>query len=93
KKALYVFDNYKSDKKVPYHLNLKLHQAEPDEITAIKDGEVVGEGIKIARDLSNIPPNILTPDYIEELISGHFAETAVEVDVKDAETLQAEGFG
>lgn len=93
KKALYVFDNYKSDKKVPYHLRLKLHQAEPDEITAIKDGEVVGEGIKIARDLSNIPPNILTPEYFAELISGHFAETAVEVEVKDAETLQAEGFG
>ncbi|MGN5883278.1 leucyl aminopeptidase family protein [Staphylococcus simulans] len=93
KKSLYVFDNYKSDKKVPYHLSLRLHEAGADEITAIKDGEVIGEGIKIARDLSNIPPNILTPEYFADLVTAHFEETAVEVDVKDAQTLQAEGFG
>lgn len=93
KKSLYQFDNYKTDKKVPYHLNLKLHETRPDEITAIKDGEIIGEGIKISRDLSNIPPNILTPAYFAELVQAHFAETAVEVDIKDAETIQAEGYG
>ncbi|MGO3727094.1 leucyl aminopeptidase family protein, partial [Staphylococcus carnosus] len=93
KKALYHFNNYKADKRVPYHLNLKIHGAEADEVTAIKDGEIIGEGIKLARDFSNIPPNILTPEYFADMISAHFEETSVEVEVKDAETLQAEGFG
>lgn len=93
KKALYHFNNYKTDKRIPYHLNLKIHGAEADEITALKDGEVIGEGIKLARDFSNIPPNILTPKHYADLICAHFEETAVEVEVKDAETLQAEGFG
>lgn len=93
KKALYHFNNYKTDKRVPYHLNLKIHGAEADEVTAIKDGEIIGEGIKLARDFSNMPPNILTPEYFADMISAHFEETSVEVEVKDAETLQAEGFG
>ena len=63
-------------------MNLKIHGAEADEITALKDGEVIGEGIKLARDFSNIPPNILTPKHYADLICGHFEETAVDVEVK-----------
>ncbi|MEJ7307221.1 leucyl aminopeptidase family protein, partial [Staphylococcus epidermidis] len=41
----------------------------------------------------NIPPNILTPEYYANSIYDHFKETEVDVDIKDHETLQNEGFG
>lgn len=92
-RAIYQFDNYKTDKLAPYELTLDIHTNDDDILKSIDEGQVIGSSINLARDYSNIPPNILTPEYYAHSIYDHFKETEVDVDIKDHETLQNEGFG
>lgn len=92
--SVYQFDSYKTDKLAPYQINLDIHLIEAQEIqVSIEQGQAIGSAINLARDYSNMPPNILTPQYYAELIQNHFNGTQVEVDIKDSDTLQEEGFG
>ncbi|UDI78757.1 leucyl aminopeptidase family protein [Staphylococcus taiwanensis] len=91
--AIYTFDNYKSNKPVPYQLDLVISTENKQLESNIQEGVVVGQAINLARDYSNIPPNILTPNYFAEQIEQHFVQTSVEVDIKDGSQLLAEGFG
>ena len=91
--SIYQFDNYKSDKKAPYQPSIYI-QTEHDEIASdINEGQQLGMSINLARELSQMPPNILTPQYFAEEIEGHFKDKKVSVDIKDAETIVSEGFG
>jgi len=91
--SIYQFDNYKSDKKAPYQPNIYV-QTEFDKVnSAIYEGQQLGKSINLARELSQMPPNILTPQYFAEEIDNHFKESGVSVHIKDAETLVSEGFG
>ncbi|MEN3089823.1 MAG: leucyl aminopeptidase family protein [Staphylococcus pseudoxylosus] len=92
-RAIYQFDNYKTDKPTPYELTLDIHTDDDDMLKSIEAGQIIGSSINLARDYSNIPPNILTPEYYANTIYDHFKETEVDVDIKDPETLQNEGFG
>ncbi|HLR18539.1 MAG TPA: leucyl aminopeptidase family protein [Staphylococcus sp.] len=91
--ATYQFDSYKSNKLSPYQLELDIHTKSTDLLTSVNIGLSIGVAINLARDYSNIPPNILTPSYYADLIDEHFKDTKVAVDIKDSETLQSEGFG
>lgn len=91
--AIYTFDNYKSDKKVPYKLDLHITTQDTHLETQLKQGIIVGQSINLACDFSNMPPDILTPSYFAEEVAEHFKETKVKVDIKDGETLLSEGFG
>ncbi len=92
--SVYQFDSYKTDKSAPYKINLDLHMIESEDIlTPIEQGQAIGNAINLARDYSNMPPNILTPQYYAELIQSHFKGTQVAVDIKDSDKLQEEGFG
>ncbi|MEB8126067.1 leucyl aminopeptidase family protein [Staphylococcus succinus] len=91
--SIYQFDSYKTDKTAPYQIDLDIHTNDEDVKHALADGLAVASAINLARDYSNMPPNILTPTYYAELISNHFNNTEVTVDVKDGATLQREGFG
>ena len=92
-RATYRFDNYKSDKSAPYQLTLNIHTEQQDIARELEIGQIIGQGINVARDFSNMPPNILTPAYYAEQISQHFTDKSVEVDIKDGSQLQQEGFG
>lgn len=92
-RAIYQFDNYKTDKSTPYELTLDIHTDDDDILKSIEEGQIIGSSINLARDYSNIPPNILTPEYYANSICDYFKETEVDVDIKDHETLQNEGFG
>lgn len=92
-RSIYEFDNYKSNKKAPYELEVKLHSDDQVIIDSVKQGQAIGQAINLARDYSNMPPNILTPSYYEELLISHFNNTEVQLDVKNEEQLQNEGFG
>lgn len=92
-RAIYQFDNYKTDKSAPFELTLDIHTDDDDILKFIEEGQIIGSSINLARDYSNIPPNILTPEYYANSIYDHFKETEVDVDIKDHETLQNEGFG
>lgn len=94
KQALYTFDSYKSDKKPPYHLHMHFHpEIGEQEITTIHIGEQLGEAINFARDLGNMPPNILTPAHFAKTIKDHFINTKVHIEIKDEIEIQQEGFG
>lgn len=91
--SIYQFDNYKSDKKSPYQTHLYIF-SEYDKIeTAVNEGQQFGLSINLARDFSQMPPNILTPKYFAEEINKHFKDTEVEIDIKDEATIISEGFG
>lgn len=93
--AIYQFDSYKTNKAAPYDLTLNIHITQDDIQlnAAIEKGTKLASAINLARDYSNIPPNILTPAYYAELITNHFKDSEVSIEVKDGETLQREGFG
>lgn len=93
--ATYEFDNYRSDKKAPFELEMEWTSREDSDAYehAVAAGQKLGRAINYARTLGNMPPNILTPNYLATLVQQHFEETPVEVDVKDDKTLQQEGFG
>lgn len=92
-RAIYQFDNYKSNKSALYSPTIFVHSDAENIADAITQGKVLGESINTARTYSNMPPNILTPGYYVELIDDHFKDSQVEVDIKDGEQLQDEGFG
>ena len=68
--SIYQFDNYRSDKRSPYQPNLyiNVNQRYEDIESMIQEGKILGESINIARDFSQIPPNILTPQYFAESV-------------------------
>ncbi|MEJ7165268.1 leucyl aminopeptidase family protein, partial [Staphylococcus capitis] len=61
--------------------------------TKINEGQQLGESINYARELSQMPPNILTPQYFAEEIKKHFEGSSVSVDIKDYRQIIDEGFG
>lgn len=77
----------------PYQLDLDIHTESSAVHTFVKQGLIIGSSINLARDYSNIPPNILTAGYYAECIQNHFKDTDVAVDIKDSDTVQREGFG
>ncbi|MDK9842543.1 aminopeptidase [Staphylococcus equorum subsp. linens] len=91
--ATYQFDGYKTNKMPPYQLDLDIHTESSAVHTFVKQGLIIGSSINLARDYSNIPPNILTAGYYAECIQNHFKDTDVAVDIKDSDTVQREGFG
>lgn len=92
-RATYEFDHYKSSKKAPFKTNLNLISESLIELDFIHEGISIGQSINLARDFSNMPPNVLTPQTFAEDIVNHFKNTKVKVDVKDYDTLVSEGFG
>lgn len=93
--AIYQFDNYKSDKRAPYQPDLYVNvDRDLEKIeTNIQEGRTIGETINLAREFSQIPPNLLTPQYFAELVLQRFKDSSVKVDIKDGQSIQSEGFG
>ncbi|KKI61448.1 leucyl aminopeptidase family protein [Staphylococcus warneri] len=93
--AIYQFDNYKSDKRAPYQPDLYVNvDRDLEKIeTNVQEGRTIGEAINLAREFSQIPPNLLTPQYFAELVLQRFKDSSVKVDIKDGQSIQSEGFG
>ncbi|MEJ7541851.1 leucyl aminopeptidase family protein [Staphylococcus intermedius] len=92
--AIYQFDDYKSDKKAPFRLRMMLDCEQVSDYTpSIDAGQKLGRAINRARDLSNTPPNIMTPAYLAETVEQYFKDTSVKVLIKDEHEIEQEGFG
>ncbi|HGH0783649.1 TPA: M17 family metallopeptidase [Staphylococcus pseudintermedius] len=92
--AIYQFDDYKSDKKAPFYLKMVLDCDQVSDYTdPIEVGQKLGRAVNRARDLSNTPPNIMTPAYLAETVEQYFKDTAVKVHIKDEHAIVQEGFG
>jgi leucyl aminopeptidase len=70
--ALYVFDQLKSSKEKTRRplkklvLNVPSRRDLGDGEAAIKDGMAIAAGMKLAKDLGNLPGNICTPSYLAD---------------------------
>jgi leucyl aminopeptidase len=94
--STYRFDRLKSkskdDRKGPQHLILGVtgRQASGLEAALVR-GIAIGEGVNLARDLGNLPPNICTPTYLAEqahaLAKHHKLKVSV-LERKDMEKLR-----
>lgn len=67
---LYTFNKFKSEKNSPFYSfnEIVLYVERKNKLEfykqAIKDGQIISDNIKIAKDLGNMPPNICTPEYL-----------------------------
>jgi len=101
----YEFKKYKTKKKSkkdnnddekdhePALTRITIHCDEPDAAqAAFAPMRAISEGVYLARDLVNEPPNALGPVEFAERVSA-FAEFGVEVDVLDVDRMQDLGMG
>ena len=65
--ALYRFQAHKSESKSPRLSRIRFHadaQDKADVARAVAEGEALREGLELARNLGNQPPNICDPNYL-----------------------------
>ena len=65
----------------------------PDLETARRRGEAIAEGVKLARDLGNLPGNICNPAYLAETARVLGKEFSFEVDVLERIDMEKLGMG
>ncbi|MAT64537.1 MAG: leucyl aminopeptidase [Gammaproteobacteria bacterium] len=95
--ALYVFDQLKSEKDKVRRPLRKLALGVTDKKdaanaqAAITEGQAIAAGVRLARELGNLPGNICTPTYLgdqaRELAKGNRRVKATVLDRKDMEKL------
>ncbi|MDR0735977.1 MAG: leucyl aminopeptidase [Zoogloeaceae bacterium] len=94
--TLYRFDRCKSEKLPPRpalrHLVLA---ADSGELAlgerALSQGCAIAEGIRLARDLGNLPANICTPEYLAETTRDMAAELKLDCAILTPKKIAAEG--
>ena len=62
-------------------------------VLAIKHGQALDEGMGLARDLANTPPNVCNPTYLADAISKLADADAVTVEVLDEDRIEELGMG
>jgi leucyl aminopeptidase len=100
--ALYEFNQLKSEQKPPrrplrkfvFSVSGRGQLTEGEE--AVRRGMAISTGIKLAKDLANLPGNICTPDYLAKqavIMQKQFPKTRVTVlDEKEIESLAMGAF-
>lgn len=59
----------------------------------IKKAEVIGDAVVFARDLSNAPSNIVTPEYLADIANRLSNEYDLDCDVMDRKSIEEAGMG
>lgn len=84
----YRFDALKSKKEMPRRLLRKMILSVPGRRElpigeqAVREGVAIAAGVKLTKDLGNLPPNVCTPAYLAEqalALAGEFPALRVEV--------------
>lgn len=90
----YAFDRYKTKSKEPDEaepIGVTLRFADPAALKkALKAREAVANGVMLARDLVNEPPNILFPEEFAER-AAKLAKLGVEIEILDEKQLRKIG--
>ena len=87
--GLYQFDEFKSKKADAISLQEIVFNTDDSQAQqAITEAQAIANGVKAARNIANMPPNICTPAYLAEQAK-NLAETsaALSLDVIDVATL------
>ncbi len=96
--ALYSYHGQKSKEKaqdLPEKLTLFV-TSEQDIMAAqqgVKAGEAVAAGVKITRDLVNLPPNICTPAHMAQVAEEVAQEAGLKIEVLKKKQIEALGMG
>jgi len=97
--AMYRFEDYKSKAEksrrplrrltlcVPRRSDLREGQ------TAVDQGLAYANGVSLARDLANQPPNVATPEYLAQQAKELADEWGLKLTVLDESQMEAEGMG
>ena len=85
--AAYALEAFKSEKK------RKLTRLLVDAPSMEEEAVAIAEGVYLARDVANAPPNHLYPERLAEHVKKVFEPLGVKVEVKRFEQLVEEGFG
>jgi len=65
-----------------------------DDASALAQGQAIAAGVKFARELGNLPPNICTPAYVAEQAQAFAARfDRAEAEVLDEKQMEALGMG
>lgn len=92
-RSIYQFDDYTANKRAPFKLDIYLQSNELIDIETLQNGQIVGQAINLVRDISQVPSNIITPQYMAQDIQQRFENTQVSFDIKSGKDILAEGFG
>lgn len=93
--STYRFEEYKSKKKPALKLK-EVHIADTDIEDAkglIKQALALAEGVRIARDLGNMPGNDCTPSYLAEFSETFTKKKSISVDILDEDEMESLGMG
>ncbi|HZP92552.1 MAG TPA: leucyl aminopeptidase, partial [Burkholderiales bacterium] len=96
--ATYRFEQLKSDagRKKPALRRLAFGLLARPSTTldaALAQGEAIGEGVNLARDLGNLPPNICTPSYLAQQALKLGREQRLKVTVLEQKDMEKLGMG
>jgi len=61
--------------------------------TGLKQGQAIGAGVSLAKDLGNLPPNVCTPTYLAEQAKALSKSHGLEVQVLDRPEMEKLGMG
>jgi leucyl aminopeptidase len=61
--------------------------------TVVLQAEAVAEGMRLAKDLGNLPPNVCTPSYLAEQARSIAATHGMQCEVLEAADMEALGMG
>ncbi len=97
--SLYTFDLHKTaqeeDEKKALESITFVAESEPSRPTverAVERGQIIANGTKLARNLSNQPGNYLTPTQLAEKAAAVASENGLRCEVFDKATLEQKGF-
>ena len=64
-----------------------------DDATALAQGEAIAAGVRFARELGNLPPNICNPAYLADQARQFAAEHGAESEILDETQMETLGMG
>lgn len=96
--SIYTFGRLKSKtekRKQPLRkVSMSVPESDRDTVnTALQQGLAIANGMGLAKDLGNLPPNICTPDYLAEQAAGLAKTCKLKVTVLDEKEMQKLGMG
>lgn len=98
--CFYTFDEFKTRKRnkplssdADFVFNLPSSADTSQAETAIKQAEAITAGIKLTKDLANLPANLCTPSYMAEQAKNLAKEAMLKFTVLEKEAIKKEGMG
>ncbi len=95
--ATYVVNAVKEKKPQEHALEKVIVQVEKAEIAAaeqaVNSGASIAKGVRLAKDLGNLPPNICTPTYLGEQAKKLAKDYGFKVEVLDKAQIEKLGMG